>query len=83
MPDFLFSQQIRSFENFVDGAKSVNSGSASLSSLDHQLATIATTYRTTAILDAGRRSLDAGRGVAILYEDETRPCIPTRLQLVE
>ena len=42
-----------------------------------ELATIGTTMQTTAILEAGRISLDSGnRTVKILYEDEkaVQPC---------
>jgi hypothetical protein len=41
------------------------------------LATIAATYRTTAILEAGRRSLDAKATVRLLYEDSGDACRPT------
>lgn len=44
---------------------------------------MATTLRTTAILEAGRRSLDSvGRPVEILYEHAVDPCRPTNLRLV-
>ena len=43
----------RSFEAFVDAAIEVNSGRATVASFDEEgLATIGTTYRTTAILEA-------------------------------
>lgn len=68
----------RSFEAFLDACIQVNSGTATVESFDHQLATIGTTYRTTAILEAGRRSLDeGGRPIMILYENEANPCTPT------
>jgi D-galacturonate reductase len=68
----------RSFEAFIDACLRVNDGLASVESFDHQLATIGTTYRTTAILEAGRRSLDeGGRPIAIVYGDDAQPCTPT------
>lgn len=46
---------------------------------DDSLATIATTYLTTAILEAGRLSLDAkGRPHDIFYEGDDKH-IPTRI----
>jgi D-galacturonate reductase len=73
----------RSFELFVDAAMAVNSGECSPEEFDNELATVATTLRTTAILEAGRRSLDnVGRSVEILYEYAADPCRPTNLRLV-
>lgn len=70
----------RSFEAFVDACIELNNGTATLESFDHLLATIGTTYRTTAILEAGRISLnEGGRSVTIAYEDEQNYCQPTRL----
>jgi D-galacturonate reductase len=70
----------RSFEVFVDAARALNRGGEA-GDWDQEgaaLATLAGTYRTTAILEAGRRSLDAGGGaVALLYEDDSEPCRPT------
>lgn len=68
----------RSFELFVEAARAVNTGKA-VSCFDEEgLATIATTYRTTAVLEAGRRSLDSdGSAVTVLYEDDTDRCRPT------
>lgn len=50
-----------------------------------RLATLDSTFRTTAILEAGRMSLDGqGRSVEILYHEqeseETFSCIPVTLQ---
>lgn len=70
----------RSFEHFVTAVASINRGEKAISDYDHSLASIATTYRTTAILEAGRRSLDEGRPITIVYEDPTDPCLPTNLQ---
>ncbi len=70
----------RSFEAFVDAVASINSGATQVNQLDGTLATIASTYRTTAILEAGRRSLDAHRSVEILYGEQEHPCRPTDLR---
>jgi D-galacturonate reductase len=58
-----------SIEKFVDAARSVNAGLAQPSEYDnHGLPTIANTVLTTAILNAGRISLDEKRPVAIKKE---------------
>ena len=49
-----------SFEAFVEAAAEINSGKKVAADFDHQLPTMTTTAGTTAILEAGRRSLDAG-----------------------
>jgi D-galacturonate reductase len=67
----------RSFEDFIDACALVNAERAHPSDFDHKLAAVASTFRTTAILDAGRKSLDKGRTIKILYEDEDHPCRPT------
>ena len=69
----------RSFECFIDACREVNAGLAKVSDFDHSLASIATTARTTAILEAGRRSLDTKATIKIAYEDESSPCTPTGL----
>lgn len=70
----------RSFEAFVDAAVEVNEGRASVESFDEGgLATIASTYRTTAILEAGRISLDSGKSVRIEYASAEDVCRPTSL----
>ena len=53
-------------------AAALNAGEAeSPQSFDVELATIGTTVATTAILEAGRRSLDRGGAeVALIYSDE-------------
>lgn len=70
----------RSFEAFVDGVADVRSGRRTVAQLDSSLATIATTYRTTAILEAGRRSLDSRGPVDILYGEPAFPCRPTEVR---
>lgn len=69
----------RSFEVFVDAAIEINCGEAAPNSFDTSLATLANTFQTTAILEAGRRSLDEKCSISILYEDDQHPCRPTRL----
>ena len=54
-----------SFEKFVDGVTGVNEGRVTLEELDKRgLPTLGNTIVTTAILEAGRRSLD-GKGTAV------------------
>merc|ERR1719491_101175 len=62
---------VRSFENFVDACRDINAGTARPGDYDDgTLATVHTTVQGTAILEAGRRSLDNdGRPMDILYED--------------
>ena len=63
---------VRSFENFIDGCLAVNSGDKKPSDFDDgSLATVHTTLQGTAILEAGRLSLDGG-GIPmdILYEGD-------------
>lgn len=69
----------RSFELFVEAARSINMALSFPYSYDNSLATLATTFQTTAILEAGRRSLDEKRIIQIVYEDQTLPCRPTKL----
>lgn len=55
-----------SIEKFIDAARSVNAGQTAAAEYDtHGLPTIANTILTTAILNAGRISLDEKRPVAI------------------
>lgn len=71
----------RSFEAFIDAVANVNAGLVPVSAYDHSLASVASTYRTTAILEAGRRCLDnGGVPVKILYSDPSHPCRPTEIQ---
>jgi D-galacturonate reductase len=59
-----------SFEKFVDAVTSVNEGRVTLEELEKRnLPTLKNTIVTTAILEAGRRSLDAGgKNVKIISE---------------
>ncbi|MCJ1307309.1 hypothetical protein MMC25_000955 [Agyrium rufum] len=60
-----------SFEKFVDAVTALKDGRATLDSLDKRgLPTLKNTIATTAILEAGRRSLDEKRTVEILVEGE-------------
>jgi D-galacturonate reductase len=55
-----------SFEKFVDGVQALKEGRATLEELDARgLPTLRNTVATTAILEAGRRSIDEGREVGI------------------
>lgn len=67
------SYGVKSFENFIDACRKVNAGKAKPGDYDDgSIATVHTTMQGTAILEAGRRSLDAdGRPMDIVYESET------------
>lgn len=59
-----------SFEKFVDGCRAVNSGELKPKDLDAKgLPTLRNTVATTAILNAGRRSIDEDREIRIVVED--------------
>ena len=61
-----------SFEAFVEAAATCNDGKATPAQYDGVLPTLATTVGATAILEAGRRSLDAGgRPMEIVYATES------------
>nr|ANM86686.1 putative dehydrogenase [Cladonia uncialis subsp. uncialis]AUW30872.1 putative dehydrogenase [Cladonia uncialis subsp. uncialis] len=60
-----------SFEKFVDAVTVFKEGKATLDELDRRgLPTLKNTIATTAILEAGRKSLDERRSVEIMQEDE-------------
>lgn len=60
-----------SIEKFIDAARSVNSGASKPTEYDtHGLPTIANTVLTTAILNAGRISLDEKRPVGIAKDGD-------------
>ena len=74
----------RSIEAFVEAAEDVNAGRRSVWEIGEEdvLATIDTTARVTAMLEAGRISLDAnGRGVKILYPGDDVALEPCGLEL--
>jgi len=50
----------RSFEAFVDAATQIRNGAAAPEDFDADLPTVHSTLACTAILEAGRRSLDNG-----------------------
>ena len=59
-----------SMEKFVDGCRAVNAGALTPADLDAKgLPTLRNTVATTAILEAGRRSLDERREVGIEHKD--------------
>jgi len=61
----------RSIEAFVEGCSAVRSGAAGAAEVSAGLASVSATLYVTAILEAGRRSLDAGgAAVRIVYEGE-------------
>jgi len=63
----------KSLESFVNAVNIVNSGAATPQDFDKELPTLATTFTSTAILDAGRVSLDHhGKAVLIQYSDKDR-----------
>lgn len=66
------SYGVKSFENFVDACREVNAGTKSAKDFDDgSLPTGATTVQGTAILEAGRRSLDNdSRPMDILYGED-------------
>eukprot|EP01125_Pyxidicula_operculata_P019472 TRINITY_DN7077_c0_g1_i1.p1 TRINITY_DN7077_c0_g1~~TRINITY_DN7077_c0_g1_i1.p1 ORF type:complete len:426 (+),score=93.50 TRINITY_DN7077_c0_g1_i1:34-1311(+) len=72
----------KSLEEFVVAATQLNNGLATDPSVfDNSLATLAATIPVTAILQAGRMSLDNnGKSVEIIYNEETNT--PVFLQLV-
>ena len=66
------SYGVKSIELFIDACRNINAGRAQPGDYDDgSLATVHTTLQGTAILEAGRRSLDCdGRPMDILYESE-------------
>lgn len=64
---------VRSFENFIDACQAVNDGKKTPDDFnDGSIATVHTTYQGTAILEAGRMSLDAdGQPMDLVYENDT------------
>lgn len=63
---------VRSFENFIDACQSINEGKKKPDDYnDGSIATVHTTFQGTAILEAGRMSLDAdGQPMDLIYEGE-------------
>ncbi|KAF4120848.1 D-galacturonate reductase [Geosmithia morbida] len=66
-----------SIEKFIDGCRAINDGTATLESLDaKELPTLKNTLATTAILQAGRKSIDEGREVQIVIENGEWKLVP-------
>jgi len=67
------SYGVKSFENFIDACAQINAGNSKPSDYDDgSLATVHTTMQGTAILEAGRNSLDMdGRPIDILYQGDS------------
>lgn len=66
-----------SFEAFCEAAAEVNAGRKKVSDYDGVLPTLGTIAGTTAILEAGRRSLDeGGRTFELIYEGDGRFEVP-------
>ena len=72
----------RSFEVFIDAVISINNRTSNISDYSESLASISNTYRTTAILEAGRMSLDLKRTIGIQYDDVHNPYQPTKLHII-
>lgn len=64
----------RSFETFLDAVIAIRSNEAQSNEFGSVLATAEDTSIVTAILEAGRRSLDSGTVQDILYDDNGWPC---------
>lgn len=66
----------RSIEAFVAAAAAIQAGEATPGDFEDSLATVHGTMLTTAILEAGRRSLDAGGAQQVIVYDEAsgEPC---------
>lgn len=62
----------RSFEAFVDAVIAIRSGGSQPGDFESVLATAESTMLVTAILEAGRRSLNSGTIQQILYDDTGR-----------
>ncbi len=73
----------RSIEMFIDAALSIDQGYATFESFDSTLPTINQTLQTTAILQAGRLSLDNGNQPAKLHYGTIESFVPIRLSLAE
>lgn len=69
-----------SFENFLDGAAALNAKQVTLDDLDATLPTMQTTAGATAILQAGRLSLDAGSAPFRLVYDTPNSTVPKDIQ---
>ena len=67
----------------MDTCAALNSGAKTLADIGNLVATLDDGFRTTAILEAGRRSIDAGgKPVQIVYGDVLHYWRPTDLVLL-
>jgi len=70
-----------SFEEFVDAVHEVNSGRKKVADFDGVLPTIGTIVGTTAILEAGRMSLDmGGKPLELVYDSDDKYAVPTGIR---
>merc|ERR1712151_204774 len=70
-----------SFEGFIDAVNEVNSGRKRVSDFDGDLPTISTIVGTTAILEAGRKSLDMGGApFELVYSSDEVHAVPTSMR---
>ena len=69
-----------SFEAFVDAATAVKSGALALDKCDRDLPTMSSTAGATAILEAGRRSLDTGGAPYELVYADSSSCTPVDMK---
>ena len=60
----------RSIEDFVQAAIAIRAGKSTPEDYNDRLATVSSTACVTAILEAGRRSLDLGKSIEISYSDD-------------
>jgi D-galacturonate reductase len=73
----------RSIEAFIDAVADLNAKKTDMDKCDARLATIGTTLQETAVLEAGRISLDNQCArVEIIYENDTS-LVPIELKLVK
>jgi D-galacturonate reductase len=71
-----------SFEAFIDAVAEVNAGKKKVSDFDGVIPTIGTIVGTTAILEAGRLSLDTGgQPVELVYDGDDVFATPTGIRL--
>jgi D-galacturonate reductase len=63
----------RSIEAFVDAIQSIQAGTRTPAHYEGWLATIGSTRSMTAILEAGRRSLDSKQACGIMYDGDGQP----------
>ena len=66
-----------SIAKFIEAVEAMANGEKGPEDFDGVLATIGKTAQLTAVLEAGRKSLDEGGKMAIQYEDPSDPALPT------